>query len=57
MLAFNNEIEITAETNGTWYIEQLLAKPNVAFRCTHLEALQAGLAGRRRQVPLARWST
>jgi hypothetical protein len=44
MLAFNSEIEITAETNGTWYIEQLLAKPNVALRCTHLEALQAGLA-------------
>ena len=44
MLAFNSEIEITAETNGTWYIEQLLAKPNIAFRCTHLEALQAGLA-------------
>ncbi len=44
MLAFNSEIEITAETNGTWYIEQLLDKPNVAFRCTHLEALQAGLA-------------
>jgi hypothetical protein len=44
MLAFNSEIEITSETNGTWYIEQLLAKPNVAFRCTHLEALQAGLA-------------
>jgi len=44
MLAFNSEIEITSETNGNWYIEQLLAKPNVAFRCTHLEALQAGLA-------------
>lgn len=44
MLSFNSGIEITAETNGTWYIEQLLAKPNIAFRCTHLEALQAGLA-------------
>jgi hypothetical protein len=44
MLAFNSEIEITSETNGNWYIEQLLAKPNVAFRCTQLEALQAGLA-------------
>ena len=44
MLAFNSEIEITAETNGTWYIEQLLAKPNVAFRCTHLESLLAGFA-------------
>ena len=44
MLAFNSEIEITAETNGNWYIEQLLAKPNVAFRCTHLESLLAGLA-------------
>jgi hypothetical protein len=44
MVAFNSEIEITAETNGTWYIEQLLTKPNIAFRCTHLEALQAGLA-------------
>ena len=44
MLAFNSEIEITSETNGTWYIEQLLAKPNVAFRCTHLESLLAGLA-------------
>ncbi|MCA9127098.1 MAG: hypothetical protein KDB22_08430 [Planctomycetales bacterium] len=38
MLAFNSEIEITAETNGTWYIEQLLAKPNIAFRCTQLES-------------------
>jgi len=44
MLAFNSEIEITSETNGNWYIEQLLAKPNVAFRCTHLESLLAGLA-------------
>jgi len=44
MLAFNSEIEITAETNGNWYIEQLLAKPNVAFRCTHLESLLAGFA-------------
>ena len=44
MLAFNSEIEITAETNGTWYIEQLLAKPNVAFRCTHLESLLVGMA-------------
>ena len=44
MLAFNSEIEITTETNGTWYIEQLLAKPNVAFRCTHIEALHAGMA-------------
>jgi hypothetical protein len=44
MLAFNSEIEITSETNGNWYIEQLLAKPNVAFRCTHLESLLAGFA-------------
>jgi len=44
MLAFNSEIEITSETNGNWYIEQLLAKPTVAFRCTHLESLLAGLA-------------
>ncbi len=44
MLAFNSEIEITSETNGNWYIEQLLAKPNVAFRCTQLESLLAGLA-------------
>ncbi len=44
MLAFNSEIEITSETNGNWYIEQLLAKPNVAFRCTHLESLVAGFA-------------
>ena len=47
MLAFNSEIEIAAETNGTWYIEQLLAKPNVAFRCTQLESLLAGLAEER----------
>lgn len=44
MLAFNSEIEITSETNGNWYIEQLLAKPNVVFRCTHLESLLAGFA-------------
>jgi hypothetical protein len=44
MLAFNSEIEITSETNGNWYIEQLLAKPNVAFRCTQLESLLSGLA-------------
>jgi len=44
MLAFNSEIEITFETNGTCYIEQLLATPNVAFRCTHLGSLLAGLA-------------
>lgn len=44
MLAFNSEIEITSETNGNWYIEQLLAKPNFAFRCTQLESLRAGLA-------------
>jgi hypothetical protein len=44
MLAFNSEIEITAETKGNWYIEQLLAKPNLAFRCTHIESLLAGLA-------------
>ncbi len=44
MLAFNSEIEITSETNGNWYIEKLLAKPNVAFRCTHLESLLAGFA-------------
>lgn len=44
MLAFNSEIEITSETNGTWYIEQLLNKPKVSFRCTHLESLLAGLA-------------
>lgn len=44
MLAFNSEIEITSETNGNWYIEQLLAKPNVAFRCTQLKWLLAGLA-------------
>jgi hypothetical protein len=44
MLAFNSEIEITSETNGNWYIEQLLAKPNVAFRCTQLESLHTGLA-------------
>jgi len=44
MLAFKSEIEITSETNGNWYIEQLLAKPTVAFRCTHLESLLTGLA-------------
>lgn len=44
MLAFNSEIEITSETNGTWYLEQLLNKPKVSFRCTHLESLLAGLA-------------
>jgi hypothetical protein len=44
MLAFNSEIEITSETNGMWYIEQLLTKPSFAFRCTQLESLHAGLA-------------
>jgi len=44
MIAFNSEIEITSETNGNWYIEQLLAKPGTAFRCTYLESLLAGLA-------------